>query len=83
MKYEIKIHPLNVKGKYYVDQESCIVDDCCCVEAPKNFRIDTDKYNESNFGAYVFKQPETPEEEKDCKNAMDVCPTAAIHDDGI
>lgn len=78
MKYEIKIHPLNVKGKYYVDQESCLDHEVCCDDAPNNFRMDR-----ANYGAYVFKQPETPEEERDCKNAMDACPMAAIHDDGI
>ncbi len=83
MKYEIKIHPLNVKGKYYVDQETCIVHDVCCDEASKNFRMDTDRYDDPNSGAYVFKQPETPEEERDCKNAMDACPVFAIHDDGV
>ncbi len=35
-----------------------------------------------NGGAYVFNQPETPEEEKHCKEAMDCCPMAAIRDDG-
>jgi len=32
--------------------------------------------------AYVFKQPDTPEEEAQCREALKVCPTAAIHDDG-
>ena len=83
MEYKLKIHPLNVKGKYYVDQNSCIVDNCCCIEAPKNFRLETDKYSDPNFGAYVFKQPETPEEEIQCKSAKAVCPSEAIHDDGV
>lgn len=78
MKYQVKIHPLNVKGKYYVDQETCLVHGCCCDEAPNNFRLD-----ETDYGAYVFKQPETFEEEQHCKDAMDVCPVEAIHDDGI
>jgi ferredoxin len=78
MENKIKIHPLNVKGKYYVDKECCIDHEICCDEAPNNFRMD-----EENWCAYVFKQPETPEEEIQCKNAMDACPVESIHDDGI
>jgi ferredoxin len=33
-------------------------------------------------GAYVYKQPDTPEEEAQCKEAMNTCPRAAIRDDG-
>jgi len=32
--------------------------------------------------AYVYKQPATPEEEAQCRQALEDCPTAAIHDDG-
>jgi 4Fe-4S single cluster domain of Ferredoxin I len=34
------------------------------------------------IGAYVFKQPETLEEEELCKEAMMCCPMFAIYDDG-
>ena len=73
---EIKINPLNVKGKYYVDKETCLDHECCCDEAPSNFKMDKE------YGAFVFKQPETEEEEFQCKNAMECCPVEAIHDDG-
>lgn len=77
MEQNIKINPLNVRGKYYVDQESCLDHDCCGVEAPNNFRLNT-----TSYGAYVFKQPENANEEKQCKAAMDCCPMEAIHHDG-
>jgi ferredoxin len=32
---------------------------------------------------YVFKQPETPEEETLCIKARDSCPMDAIRDDGL
>jgi len=32
--------------------------------------------------AYVFKQPNTLEEEEQCRKALETCPTAAIYDDG-
>jgi len=32
--------------------------------------------------AYVFKQLGTPEEEAQCRQALEECPTAAIHDNG-
>ncbi len=76
MEYEVKIHPLNAKGKYYVDCNSCI-DHCCYDLFPKYFKLDEEFYT-----TFVFKQPETPEEEEECKEAMAYCPVEAIHDDG-
>jgi ferredoxin len=76
MSSSIKKHPLNVKGKYYVDYDVCL-HHCCFDIAPNNFKLDQDCV------AYVFKQPETLEEESQCKNAKDCCPVEAIHDDGI
>jgi ferredoxin len=32
--------------------------------------------------AYVFKQPDTSDEEAQCREALETCPTAAIRDDG-
>ncbi|MDQ3799125.1 MAG: ferredoxin [Acidobacteriota bacterium] len=72
----IKKHPLNVKGKYYVDCNSCI-DHCCYDIAPANFKLDEESYQ-----TYVFKQPETPEEEKLCEEVVLYCPVEAVHDDG-
>ena len=61
MSKEIKKHPLNVIGKYYVDQNACLDHECCADEAPINFKMD-----ENIWSAYVFKQPETPEENAQC-----------------
>jgi ferredoxin len=72
----IKKHLLSVQGKYYVDCESCI-DHCCYDMAPANFKIDLE-----NYTTYVFKQPETPEEEALCKEVVEYCPVEAVHDDG-
>lgn len=77
MSEEIKKHPLNVIGKYYVDHENCLDHEFCIEVAPNNFKIDEDCY------AYVFKQPQTPEEEAQCKEALEGCPVGAIRDDGI
>ncbi|MEK7722960.1 MAG: ferredoxin [Acidobacteriota bacterium] len=74
---EIRKHPLNVKGKYYVDYEECLDHECCVYEASSNFKMDR-----TNWGAYIFKQPQTDEEEAQCKEAMMCCPMQAIHDDG-
>ena len=74
----IKIHPLNANGKYYVDLNTCASSATCEYLAPGNF-----KFNKSeDFGFYVAKQPETPEEEAQCKEAMRCCPVEAIYDDG-
>ena len=75
--YEFKKHPLNVEGKYYVDANSCVFCDCCVEIAPNNFVMD-----KPDYCSYVYKQPSTPEEEKQCAEAMHCCPTEAIFNDG-
>ena len=45
--------------------------------APANF-----KRNDDGGHSYVYKQPETPEEEGLCKEAMEGCPVEAIGNDG-
>ena len=47
----------NVTGKYFVDDQ-CIDCDLCRETAPANF-----KRNDDGGHSYVYKQPETPEEE--------------------
>ena len=66
----------NVPGKFYVDDQ-CIDCDVCRETAPKNFIR-----QEDNGYSYVYKQPESPEEEGQCKEAMESCPVEAIGDDG-
>jgi len=68
--------PENVSGKYYVDTQ-CIDCDVCRVTAPGNFQRD-----EQKGYSYVSRQPETPEEEAQCQEAMDCCPVEAIGDNG-
>ncbi len=68
--------PENTAGRYYVD-EQCIDCDACRTEAPKNFTR-----NESHGYSFVYKQPSTPEEEAQCKTAMEACPVEAIGQDG-
>ncbi len=77
MSQDIKKHSLSVKGKYYVDVETCLDHECCVFEAPNNFKMDED-----NWSAYISKQPENAEEELKCQQAMNCCPVEAIHDDG-
>jgi len=66
----------NAAGKFYVDNQ-CIDCDLCRETAPDNFRR-----NEDGGYSYVFKQPENPEEEKLCQEAMEGCPVEAIGNDG-
>ncbi len=66
----------NVNGKFYVDK-TCISCDACVCAAPTNFSID-----ENDGHAFVTKQPNSPEEEAACKEAMDSCPVEAIGNDG-
>jgi len=77
MSNNIKLHPLHVKGKYYVDYNVCTCSAACEFYAPNNFKIDG-----TEITAYISKQPETPEEEAQCQEAMMCCPVEAIYDDG-
>jgi len=69
-------YPENVPGRFYVDDQ-CIDCDLCRQTAPMNFTRD----DESGH-SFVFKQPQTPEEESQCQEAMQNCPVEAIGDDG-
>ena len=66
----------NVPGKFYIDTQ-CIDCDLCRQSAPNNFARNDDK-----GVAYVSKQPDSPEEEAQCQEAMDNCPVQAIGNDG-
>jgi ferredoxin len=66
----------NAKGKVFVDQ-SCIACDACVLTAPKNFSMHADDGH-----AYVLKQPTTPEEAAQCKEAVEGCPVEAIGENG-
>lgn len=76
MSMEIKKHPLNIAGRYYVDCDTCIDHALCVKTAPNNFKQD------EACSAYVFKQPSNPEEGSQCRQAMDECPVWAIRNDG-
>ena len=66
----------NVTGKFYVDSQ-CILCSLCHEVAPANF-----KESDAGDHDFVFKQPENPEEEKLCLDAMQQCPVEAIGNDG-
>jgi ferredoxin len=66
----------NVPGRYYVDDQ-CIDCDQCRETAPRNFSRD-----DASGHSFVFRQPETREEEAQCQEAMQNCPVEAIGDDG-
>jgi ferredoxin len=66
----------NAPGAYYVDNQ-CIDCDLCRETAPNNFMR-----SEEGGYSYVSKQPESPEEEAQCKEAMEGCPVEAIGSDG-
>ena len=66
----------NINGRFYVDTQ-CIDCDLCRQTAPNNF-----DRNQSGGYSFVKKQPETPEEEVVCKEALEGCPVEAIGQDG-
>jgi len=65
----------NAPGRFYVT-EDCLACEECQLRAPNNFR-----YGASSQ-SYVFKQPTTPEELRQCQEAIESCPLEAICDDG-
>ena len=69
-------YPENVAGPFYVDDQ-CIDCDLCRETAPANFTR-----NDDGGHSYVHKQPESPEEEALCKEAMEGCPVEAIGSNG-
>ncbi|PYS77413.1 MAG: ferredoxin [Acidobacteria bacterium] len=75
MSEEARKNPLNVQGRYYVTDD-CLACAVCEHEAPNNFRIGEDGMS------HVFKQPETPEEERQCLEALRCCCVEAIRGDG-
>jgi ferredoxin len=68
-------YPDNITGKFYVDDQ-CIDCDLCRETAPANFTR-----NDDGGHSYVYKQPESPEEEALCREAKEGCPVEAIGDD--
>jgi ferredoxin len=76
MNKDIKLHPQHAKGKYYVDCRVCVFTATCLDVAPANFTSNEDPH--LDFGAYVYRQPETDEEEAACREAMRCCPVEAI-----
>lgn len=75
---KVKKHPLNAKGKFYIDQNSCLCSDACKTVAPNNF----DYVNDGEYGYFVSKQPETAKELEEMREAIRCCPVEAILDDG-
>ena len=66
----------NTSGKFFVDDQ-CIDCDLCRETAPSNFtRQDDAGYS------FVYKQPGSEDEEKQCKEAMEGCPVEAIGSNG-
>lgn len=66
----------NAPGKFFVDK-TCIACDACVIAAPDNFKM-----NEDDGHAFLSKQPATPAEEDQCREAMEGCPVEAIGNDG-
>ena len=83
--YKAVKHPDNMPGKYWVDCAYCLRFGICVDTAPNNFRFpERDYFDDEHLrnGAYVYKQPETEEEEAQCRLALQICPVDVIHDDG-
>ncbi len=71
-----RIVPDNVPGKFYVDDD-CIACGACSDAAP-DFFVESEDGDHN----YVAKQPTTPEEEQQVRDAMAECPVDCIGDDG-
>ena len=69
-------YPLNVPGKFYIDDQ-CTDCDFCREIAPNNCRRD-DRVGQS----YVYKQPENEEEREQIEESLQGCPCDAIGSDG-
>lgn len=69
--------PQNVPGPWYVDNELCTPCRVCLDEAPGLLQ-----YNDDESKVFFFKQPEGDEELAAAQAACDVCPQAAIANDG-
>jgi ferredoxin len=66
----------NIPGKFYVSNQ-CLDCDLCREIAPEHFAR-----NDKGGYSYVKKQPETPEEEERCREALAGCCTETIYNDG-
>ena len=69
-------YPENIAGAYYVDNQ-CIDCDLCRETAPNSF-----KRNDDGGYSFVYKQPESVEEQKLAKEVMEGCPVEAIGSNG-
>ena len=70
-------YPENIAGAYYVDNQ-CIDCDLCRETAPNSF-----KRNDDGGYSFVYKQPESAEEQKLAKEAIEGCPVEAIGSNGV
>lgn len=68
--------PVNVAGKFYVDDQ-CIDCDLCRETAPDFFAR-----NDDGSHSFVCKQPSSAAEIQACEDAKSNCPVDAIGDDG-
>jgi ferredoxin len=67
----------NVPGKYYII-DKCIGCSLCYELSPRNFSMNLEEGYD-----FVFRQPETQEDEARCLKAKQSCPADAIRDDGF
>jgi len=68
--------PENVPGRYYVDTQ-CIDCDVCRDVAPENFT----RHDDGGY-SFVYQQPATEQEERQCQEALEACPVEAIGRNG-
>ncbi len=71
----------NIPGRYYVTKV-CIGCTLCAEIAPANFKENLDEDIPYDH-CFIYKQPETEEEMLLCREAMELCPARAIHDNTL
>lgn len=74
-------NPENAPGRWYVDETCAPCHTCIDIAGPATVH-QLMKYNEDETKVYFSVQPSGPRQEDAAKEALDLCPTQAIGNDG-
>jgi ferredoxin len=74
-------NPENAPGKWYID-DTCAPCHTCMDIAGPNTATPLLRYNADETKSFFAVQPSGPEQENAAQEALEVCPTQAIGNDG-